>query len=229
MSDEAGVPARPGWAGLIAVLLVAAGVAAGHLTSLPTTLEDIDSVNFALGVRDFDPGQHRPHPPGYPVYIALAKAATAVTHAAWPAGRPDRLEARGLAALSLAGALVLVLLVARVSATLSRGGAGRTGQPPLTRRAALTALLFATCPLSWYLAARPMSDVPGLAAACAALTCIGLAWWRQHPADDGSRRLTAPEMAASGRMIVLGALLAGFAIGFRTQTFWLTVPVLLLV
>ena len=105
MTPDLAAPAGPGRAGLVAVLLVVAGVAAGHLTSLPTTLEDIDSVNFALGVRDFDPGQHRPHPPGYPVYIALGKAATAVTRAAWPEGRPDRVEARALAALSLAGEL----------------------------------------------------------------------------------------------------------------------------
>ncbi|MEZ5421401.1 MAG: hypothetical protein R2708_29235, partial [Vicinamibacterales bacterium] len=87
MSAGAGAPAPAGRAALLAVLLVAAGVAAGHVASLPTTLEDIDSVNFALGVRDFDPGQHRPHPPGYPVYIALGKAATAVTQASWAAGR----------------------------------------------------------------------------------------------------------------------------------------------
>lgn len=226
---NADAPSGPGRAGLLAVLLVVAGVAAGHLTSLPSTLEDIDSVNFALGVRDFDPAQHRPHPPGYPIYVALGKAATAITRVAWPDGRPDRVEARALAALSLVGALVLVWLVACVAATLARGGAARIGRPPLTRRAVLTALLFAACPLTWYLAARPMSDVPGLAAACGALAFIGLAWWRQHPTADGSRRLEAAEMAASGRMIVLGALLAGVAVGFRTQTLWLTVPLLVLV
>ncbi len=36
-------------------------------------------------------------------------------------------------------------------------------------------------------------------------------------------------MMASGRLIVAGALLAGFAVGFRTQTLWLTFPLLLLV
>ena len=34
-------------------------------------------------------------------------------------------------------------------------------------------------------------------------------------------------MAASGRAIVLGALLAGFSVGFRSQTLWITVPLLL--
>ena len=32
-----------------------------------------DSVNFALGIREFDIARHQPHPPGYPVYIGLAK------------------------------------------------------------------------------------------------------------------------------------------------------------
>jgi MFS family permease len=79
------------------------------------------------------------------------------------------------------------------------------------------------------MASRPLSDVPGLAAACAALACLALAWWRQHPTPEGERRLEPAEMTASGRLVVIGALLAGFAVGFRTQTLWLTAPLLLLV
>ena len=51
-----------------------------HLRALPRTLEDIDSINFALGLRHFDPALHQPHPPGYPVFIALGK----ISHAVWP-------------------------------------------------------------------------------------------------------------------------------------------------
>ncbi len=216
-------------AGLVVVALLACGMAAGHLGALPSTLEDIDSVNFALGVRDFDPARHRPHPPGYPVYIVLGKAATWVTRALWPDGRPDRVEARALAALSLIGALALVGMVPYLLTSLSAGGTNRTGRPALSRRALMATLVFAACPLTWYLAARPMSDAPGLAAACAALACLALAWWRQHPTAEGDRRLAPAEMMSSGRLIVVGALLAGFAVGFRTQTLWLTAPLLLLV
>lgn len=219
----------PSRAAFLAVLALVCGVAGGHLGVLPATLEDIDSVNFALGVRDFDPAQHRPHPPGYPAYIAAGKAATAITRAAWPTGRPDRVEARALAALSLLGALGLMWLLPRVLAALAPGGVDRTGRPATTRRALMATLLFAACPLTWYLTSRPMSDVPGLTAACAALACLALAWWRQHPTPEGERRLQAAEMAASGRLIVLGALLAGLAIGFRSQTVWVTLPLLLLV
>ena len=49
-----------------------------HLPFLPASLEDLDSINFALGLRHFDVAQHQPHPPGYPLYIALGKVAHAV-------------------------------------------------------------------------------------------------------------------------------------------------------
>ncbi len=36
-------------------------------------LDDYDSVQFAMGVGSFDVWHHQPHPPGYPLYIALGK------------------------------------------------------------------------------------------------------------------------------------------------------------
>ena len=56
-----------------------------------------------------------------------------------------------------------------------------------------------------------------------------LAWWRQSPGPDGDRRLAPAMMAASGRMIVIGSLLAALSIGMRSQTVWFTVPLLVLV
>ena len=44
-----------------------------HLPFLAPSLEDIDSINFALGVRHFDVAAHQPHPPGYPVFIGISK------------------------------------------------------------------------------------------------------------------------------------------------------------
>lgn len=32
-------------------------------------LDEIDSVNFAMGIREFNLWQHQPHPPGYPLLI----------------------------------------------------------------------------------------------------------------------------------------------------------------
>lgn len=36
-------------------------------------LYDLDSVNFALGMARFDPAAHQPHPPGYFLYVCLAR------------------------------------------------------------------------------------------------------------------------------------------------------------
>src|SRR5205085_240330 len=53
------------------VYAIAVAYFVAHLPSLAPSLEDIDSINFAFGLHHFDPALHQPHPPGYPVYIAL--------------------------------------------------------------------------------------------------------------------------------------------------------------
>ena len=59
--------------------VVLAGVfLALHLPFLPASLDDLDSINFALGIRDYDVSRHQPHPPGYPLFIVAAKALHAV-------------------------------------------------------------------------------------------------------------------------------------------------------
>jgi hypothetical protein len=213
--------------------------ALAHVPFLATSLEDIDSVNFALGVRDFDVATHRPHPPGYPVYIALGKVATAIAGLGLD-GPPSQIEAQALAVLSLLAGLVAIVCLYGVFACLHlrKGDGGQVEGERDTDRApwrwfdvsaiAATAVA-ASCPLFWYLAVRPMSDLPGLAMALMAQACLLLAWWRQRPGADGDRRLTPAATAASGRMIVIGAFLSAISIGVRSQTMWLTVPLLVLV
>jgi hypothetical protein len=59
---------------LIAVLLFA-GLAALFALTRSHWLDDWDSVNFAFALDDFDVMRHRPHPPGYPLYVAAGKLA----------------------------------------------------------------------------------------------------------------------------------------------------------
>lgn len=130
--------------------LVALAFLALHLPFLPASLEDLDSINFALGVRRFDVAHHQPHPPGYPVYIAVAKAA----HMAVPS------EAKALALVSLvAGSLSVFALVALFRRITP---AAWPRFVPLT-----AAALVGTAPMYWFSAVRPLSDTPGLAAAVA--------------------------------------------------------------
>jgi len=199
-----------------------------HAPALPSTLEDIDSVNFALGLRRFNVVEHRPHPPGYPIYIALGKAAVFVGEKVSSLTTRSAIEARTMAWLSLLFGALAVPLLYRLFASLTRADVDRMAPPwrRLDIQALAATILTVTCPLFWYMAARPMSDTVGLTAALAAQVCLALAWWRQQPSADGDRRLTREVTGASGRMIVLGALLAALAIGFRSQTVWLTVPLL---
>jgi hypothetical protein len=208
----------------LAALALIVGLA--HAPFLASSLEDIDSVNFALGVRDFDVADHRPHPPGYPVYIAAGKVLAALT-APLSAGSPrSAIEARALSLGSLLAAMGVGFLLYRVYA-VSRPPAGRSTS--IDGVALGTTVVASACPLSWTLAVRPMSDLPGLAALVAAQACFVTAWRRQTPGADGDRRLRPEDRLASGRAIVLGALLAGVAVGVRTQSLWLTAPLLALV
>src|ERR1035441_7456728 len=43
-------------------------------------LYDVDSVNFALALKRFDPSVHQPHPPGYFLYICLGRLANLLFH-----------------------------------------------------------------------------------------------------------------------------------------------------
>ena len=143
---------RRGLSALAALFLVA------HLATLPSGFDDIDGYNFGLGVRDFDVAQHQPHPPGYPLFIALGKIATRVFRlVAMPAP-----EVRGLAVWSALGGAALVLLLAALWRTVDGDRS----------RAAAAVIVTACCPLFWFTALRPLSDVPGL---CLAIAALGLA------------------------------------------------------
>ena len=161
-----------------------------HLPYLPRSLEDLDSINFALGVRHFDVAQHQPHPPGYPVFIAIAKAVHAVGAS----------ELTALAILSLASGVAGVVALALLFAAVERS--------PDPRRWLPAALVAMTAPLYWFTAARPLSDMAGLAAVLA----VQLATLEAR---------TTPAFAAA-------AFAAGVAAGIRSQVVWLTVPLLVL-
>jgi hypothetical protein len=121
-----------------------------HLPYLPASLEDLDSINFALGIRQFDVARHQPHPPGYPVFILIGKA----LHAA---GLP---EVTALALIGVGAGTLGVLALW----TLFR----RLGEDDMPAHWPLAAAGVAmTTPLYWFTSVRPLSDVSGLSAALA--------------------------------------------------------------
>jgi hypothetical protein len=173
-----------------------------HLPFLPLSLEDIDSVNFALGLEDFDPTRHQPHPPGYPVYIAFGRVSLALISVIWPELSRVSAEALALSIWSALGGAGAIVASAYVFAALRQ----RDQAPRATVGIAL--MLLATAPLFWVTGLRPMSDMPGLAVAllAQALLLRGL---------------------SNGRYLIVGALVTGLAAGVRSQTLWLTMPLLL--
>ncbi|HWW62124.1 MAG TPA: glycosyltransferase family 39 protein, partial [Thermoanaerobaculia bacterium] len=50
-------------------------VLASRLLTMPRTLWELDEFHFAFGVRAFEPLKMHPHPPGYPLFVALGKVA----------------------------------------------------------------------------------------------------------------------------------------------------------
>ena len=88
-------------------------------------------------------------------------------------------------------------------------------------------ILAIACPLALVTVSRPLSDAPGLAAALGVQALLAAAFAQQR--GWRSRDVAPAELAATGRLIVLAAFAAGLAIGLRTQTAWLTLPLLILV
>jgi len=176
------------------VLTIAAIYLAAHLAFLAPSLEDIDSINFALGLRHYDVAQHQPHPPGYPVYIALGRSTKATLEAVAPSLGSPRTESLSLAIWSpIAGAVALVAAHSIFSALST------------SSMAMWATALLAASPLFWLAGSRPMSDMPGLA-----LALVAQALFLRGAEDK--------------RAMVMGAVIAGLAVGVRVQTACLTVP-----
>jgi hypothetical protein len=180
---------------------------AAHLAFLSPSLEDIDSINFAFGLRRFDVASHQPHPPGSPVYIALGRTSQAIVRAAAPSLDRVRVESLALALWSaIAGAIALIASLS-IFSSISLLDAERSRSKPRASGAIVWAgALLAAAPLFWIAGSRPMSDMPGLAAAL-----VSQALFFTSVTDR--------------RALVIGAVVAGLAAGIRVQTACLTLPV----
>jgi MFS family permease len=185
---------------VLALLLIFLGA---HLICLATTLEDLDSINFALGVRHYDVAQHQPHPPGYPVFIAFAKVSTGVLRAL----RVDAAPARGLAVLSALSGTAAIPAVFLLFQRLGERYGRALPRPP--RLAWWTAFVASASPLYWFTAVRPLSDMTGF---CASMWAMALV--------VGHPRL---------RHLFAGAFAAAIAVGIRSQSAVLTLPLLVAV
>jgi hypothetical protein len=121
-----------------------AAAAAAVVTRVPFAarrLWDHDSVQFALGVEKYDLAAHHPHPPGYPLYIAVLKLLAMLG--------VDSLH--GMVALSILAAALGAALIVPLTARLA-SAAGARAVPA----GALAAALYVFNPLLWFYGELPL-------------------------------------------------------------------------
>jgi Protein O-mannosyl-transferase TMEM260-like len=138
-------------------------------------LYDIDSVNFALALRRFDPAVHQPHPPGYFLYVRLGILSNSVFHDANTA----------LVAISILASCGTVAMIHRLASTcFAPASFGRAA-------AGFAGLLFVFSPLAWFHGTVALTYI--VEAFFSAL--IGYFCWRVY---GGARRFVFPAAAALG-------------------------------
>jgi hypothetical protein len=171
-----------------------------HLALLPRTLEDLDSIDLALGVRDFDLARHQPQPPGSPLFIALAKLATSAFRLVGIGAAAPR----GLAFWSaIAGAAALAMAFMFFRALEER------------HRLAWWATIVTACaPLYWFTALRPLGDMTGFAGAIAAQA---LMVQRRPRALVIGALLAGLTIGVQSQTALLTLPLLGFVLGTREE------------
>jgi len=205
--------------GVTLASILTAAFLIGHAPFIVAGPDGIDSANFTLALDRYDPSLHQPHPPGFPVHIALGRLVTQVYQTV-AAGDPGEggVDAAGLRVWSVISGALAVLSLTWIAITLGES----------VSRGFLVAALAATCPLFWVTAMRPLSDVPGL---CFSMLSQALALaayaHRLRCARETAAVEDEPTLGAAVNYRLLGAgLVAGLAVGVRVQTAFLTVPLL---
>src|SRR5688500_6461311 len=79
------------------VCAAAVFVLVGRLLAISTSPWDWDEVLFASALREYNVAEHLPHPPGFPLFVALAKIVNLVVAS----------EFRSVQTVTVAGALAL--------------------------------------------------------------------------------------------------------------------------
>lgn len=180
------------WWVCVALFLLALGL---YLMTASQSLDDFDSISFALALDQYDISLQQPHPPGFPVYIAAARLLYAVIG--------DRLTALTLLSV-LSGAILCATMAWWGMAWVQAHDQAldQAHDAEHQRTTAITGLsiglLTMVLPAIWLHSIAALSDIPGLA--CTVLACAW--WWQGRQSRNG---------------IIGGAILAALALGIRPQ------------
>ena len=121
---------------------LAAICAATRFLAMARSLWDWDEALFCLGMRSYDVTSHHPHPPGFPVYIALGRIVRTVIHS----------DFRALQAVNLIAAMLVFPAIFFLARELRL--------PFVT--STIAAALCAFFPNVWFFGGGAFSDIPSL-------------------------------------------------------------------
>lgn len=168
------------------VWIAFAVIVATRFYAVAPTVWDLDEVQFAAGVREFDVGRyHHPHPPGFPLYMLAAKTV------------------RPLVGDDFRACQTIIVFAACLLFPLSFSLARELRFS--FRTAFLGALLFVFFPNVWFYGGTAFSDVAGTAASIAA------AWLLMRGCRDPRFYLAGAAMLGVAAGIRSQALLFGLA------------------
>ena len=182
---------------LAAALIFVVCAGAYFLTRTPA-LDEWDSVQFAMGVGNFDLFRHQPHPPGYPLFIAFGWLA----HHVLPLDVPDALQLVS----ALGGGLFVACWFVLVARRFGQGVA-------VAATAALSTLL-----ITWMTATKALTDPMG--AGLLALTLVF--------ADTSRRVENTVALLPSDRWLAATAATGAAAVGVRPQNIGVVLLILVL-
>lgn len=131
---------------------VALVAAVSRLLAVARSPWDWDEMLFMLGTRHYDVTQHHPHPPGFPLFIAAAKALVALGVG----------EFRALQFLNVVAAMLLLPLAVSLARELRLR----------FETALLCGVILVALPNVWFYGGTAFSDIPSLALLLAAVTLL---------------------------------------------------------
>jgi hypothetical protein len=164
--------------------LALCGIVATRVLFRSRALYDIDSVNFALALRRFDPMTHQPHPPGYFLYVCLGRLVNLFI--------PDANAA--LVAISVAASCGSAFLIYKLAREWYGEGPAR-----------VSLLLFCFSPLCWFHGVVALTYIVEMFFSAA----IGLLCWRAYQGKASSAIISGAVLGIAAGFRPSSALLLG--------------------
>jgi hypothetical protein len=134
------------------VIIVATVCAATRFLALARSVWDWDEALFTMALRDYDVTFHHPHPPGFPVFIALARMVRLVV--------PD--DFRALQAINLIAAMLVFPAIYLFARELRLR----------FMTCVMAGALFAFFPNVWFFGGGAFSDIPSIVLVLFAVTLL---------------------------------------------------------